>query len=1531
MSLAGKRSTQGDEYQLRVALYWLIRMLEDDSICGIQVDSTGVPGQDFSITVDDVVVLYKDGRACFIQAKKNQTEHEAWSLTDETLKKELQKARGQLEVKETSEVKFYSRSPFGELKALVETCKAFPDYASFLRNKNQKQINALERLANVVQRSEAVTFDLACRISFGPTYEFDDWDRQNRIELDRLVPYVDLVMPVLERYLMSHEAGLRDSKHLITREEVWADLEKLGLNPTPKRSETEILATFKVASGIGRRWLCTIDGEKIYRVELSRLVELIEQGSRTILLTDRPGSGKTCLLLDLADDLEKADSPYGLLFIKGDQFTEINSEQDLAARGLPEDIVGQCARLAGFRHVVVVIDSLDVLSLSRQHSALKVLLGLMDRLEKLENVTVIAACRNFDLQYDPLLRGRSWEQTVHIQPLDFETVVKPFLVRWGINPSSLSTELRELLQSPQHLRIYEKLAKLGKGLNPASAYELYNSFLEEVVVQNPLLSDKAMVALQGMAEHLMQKRSQSCSKTAFDTSEEVVRQLISQEVLWDPSPSGLSFSHQTLADCLTVRSTLAKKKTLAEFVLDHPQLPFIRPAVRAFFFFLRVHQPDSFRKQVWQVLSHDEIAYHVKRLICESFAEIVPIENDWELLRRIFQNYPDLFRRLLVRTQDNVWFNFLKQHWLIEVQASEDREDWLRQFCLKLSIWVNQYPTEIIALWQEAIALQWTDRQNLVRIISSGLDKFDAWDAEGVQKLLQTLAEAENVETEYSLLGKILSRWVQAVNSGDDLLWKYITRNVDSEDASRRDISAQLHCKPHEFCQENFLVERLEQSDEMLTLVLSSLEHWSNADRYRENVLRTGFLESTSWRFKHHKYEQYYVDDLEILLSGLENALKHRSRQDDNWWQANEPHLRTSLDAALRYLVIQAYKENIQTNLSGIENQLQDKDLLEWDDLNYELGELMQLAYPCVSELAQATNQTMILSLCADPPADIDESRRLDWLAQDNRKIYNLLICIPSIFRTLKAQSHVDSWQNHFWYSQPSPDIHAWGGVAMPPLSKEDLLKLSDESLFRLLHHYEQRPNRDFDFFDCDVSGGLSEVVWILREACSLNPIRFLSLFSSFMVVNLYQGYIHAVVEGIAHHLRYRFGNLKTNPGDAWEPVDPLPDGKVLATTLMQLLEQYLVTWNDAKAFSQALEACCDVLDDPESADRLTLLLFWACSKALGDEHVSNSDSERDLTSHAFNSTRGVVAKSAMTLCNRLLKKDQPLPELLPYLLYRFARDSAIHVRIPILKQLPFLIYRQPILGWQLLADVFQEPQPRLWKYTERCLYYQYRDHFYQISPYLDRLLHEGLEEAGDTWGRISTLASLAGHISQEELFNALTTANDSAWKGAAKVFTANLNRREHTTICHSGLRTILQHENLSGEVIGEIESCFIKEANRGFIRHELVIAFLKALSVSKAKTSIHNFLEWLSHEARRDPLFTLDVAEMLVEKLETKMRSYQIWHTQPLLTALNEILREADETDNPELIKRAINLQDRFLRLDIYGIEELFNKAGQL
>jgi hypothetical protein len=304
------------------------------------------------------------------------------------------------------------------------------------------------------------------------------------------------------------------------------------------------------------------------------------------------------------------------------------------------------------------------------------------------------------------------------------------------------------------------------------------------------------------------------------------------------------------------------------------------------------------------------------------------------------------------------------------------------------------------------------------------------------------------------------------------------------------------------------------------------------------------------------------------------------------------------------------------------------------------------------------------------------------------------------------------------------------------------------------------------------------------------------------------------------------------------------------------------------------------------------------------------------------------------------------------------AKDTAIYVRFSILQHLPFLMYKKPDLGWQLLANILGDSQTDLWKYAEKCFYYQYTSNFVQVAPYLDRLLHTAMEKTGDIWGRISTLASLAGHISQQKLFEALQLVNSTrALHGATQVFIANLDLSEHQNECLSGLITILQYENLSGEIISEIDRCFIEENQRSFgvaelendlsqftrnyqwvqpsnqqprsfITQDFALVFLNALTACSENGDFDGLLEWLAHESRRDPLSALDFTETLVDKLEDKINQSSIWETKPLIVALNEIFREADETNDLHLIKRVIDLQDRFLKLNIYGIEELLNSC---
>ena len=156
MSLAGVRSFRGDEYQFQVALDWVVRLLTDDDVLSVQVESLGAVGEGPPV-VDDVVVRLTD-RTVYVQAKKNHPKRGVWSLGDGVLRAELVKARDQLEADERGEAHVCSQSPFGELEQLCDEARYFPDYAAFAATAPGTLKAALARFADVVDRDPPTAF-----------------------------------------------------------------------------------------------------------------------------------------------------------------------------------------------------------------------------------------------------------------------------------------------------------------------------------------------------------------------------------------------------------------------------------------------------------------------------------------------------------------------------------------------------------------------------------------------------------------------------------------------------------------------------------------------------------------------------------------------------------------------------------------------------------------------------------------------------------------------------------------------------------------------------------------------------------------------------------------------------------------------------------------------------------------------------------------------------------------------------------------------------------------------------------------------------------------------------------------------------------------------------------------------------------------------------------------------------------------------------------------------------------------------------
>lgn len=1512
MSLAGARSNQGDEYQLRIALNWLIRALKDPTIDWVQGESRGVPNEAASITVDDIVVRFKDGHSEYVQSKKNQPDHRAWSLSD--LNKELLKARDQLEVDATGEVSLYSRTPFGDLYQLVQTCALVPDHAAFNRDAGEKAASILDELSKMLGRTPEQTFLLTRRIGFGPAHTFEDWDRANLDALNVVVGRAELALLVLERYVASHQAGLRSSKFTISRLDLVAELEKNGLFLSGSKTEQQLRVSFSQASSIGRNWPREIDDQRIQRPETEQILGLVKQKVRSILVSDGPGSGKTCVLLDVAEKLEQS-SDVALLFIKSDYFADALKEQDLADRGLPENITGSCLRLATSQHVVVLFDSLDVLSINRNHGALRLFLGLLDRLQKIENLTSVAACRSFDLKYDVHLRGRKWDNAVSLKPFDFDTVVAPFVLRWGIDPASLSPELRELIRVPQHLRLFRRIALTKRNVGRiGGATELYQSFIEEVIRDDPELGPQVVVRLEELAADLATQRRQVFPSVSLRLEIEVLQRLKSLEVLVEIEPGKLSFGHQAIAEAFLIQRAVASKQTLLQFVLGHVPLPFIRPAIRSFLFLLRRLDLVEFRAQVWAVLSHANVAYHIKRLIAESLAEVVPADSDWGLVRRISEHEPALFRQMFWQLKSESWFDFLLKHW-VPFAKGLDVSGPLTLFVRNLEGWCNKRPQEVLELWHEAVVSKWIGANE----VSMALDKFSHWSAESVEPLLKLLVSQHTSNDIF--LGKALSKWVNSTNQGDELLWKFISQRVDLGRLKHFDFGRELECDPHHFESTSFLAARLRKSELFLSLVVNDLLKWCEtelADRQSVNI----YLSATSWEAHHSREDHRHVDELDILVQAVEAALRHHAKGNTDWWQANEPRLRAIPELGIRYLLLQGYRMNIDANVAGVEALLTDKAMLR-STLEYEVGLLMRDAYSSTSAEAQERNQQMLLAL-ADEYKD-EQGNVPEWA---HAHVYNMLIMIPRIFRVPDTQRYLETWEDNFGTIRPSPRIHRYGGTVKMPVPGDTMLTLPNSNILRLLSHYGS-PTPSELTFDEGMVGGQSEIERALGFASARDPERFLDFLAQ-MPDEIEQIYWSSVVGGAANYLRYRSKTLQ--PGEAWTPIGADVDEQLLAKRLIKLAEQKLiggipVTANELHGIARVVQACCEVLKDEQSAEWLTTLLFRLLHS---DDPAVQESSDDGLEMLSLNSVRGIAAEAAMTLHSHLLEHALPTPLLLDRLLVLFAGDPVAAVRLPILSQLPVLIHKDPTFGWKLFRRIFQEPQLLLWSRAERVFYYQYKDHFDLVAPFLERISKEAAAEAGGTYGRIVGLSYLAGHISKVDFDRTMQTATESISEAVAQVFCANILDRQCKAICRGGLLDILRSSRTSKSILDRVDRIFEDEKKHSALDPELAITFLDAVIASKEKISCHGFVEWLERFAHQDPSEAAMLADKLATLMESNSEGMWMWRTESLVGVLLEILREADETNDQALVLRAVQIQDRFLRLNVRDVDKLLDHASK-
>ena len=448
-------------------------------------------------------------------------------------------------------------------------------------------------------------------------------------------------------------------------------------------------------------------------------------------------------------------------FSKGDEFNKVADDKEFYEKyNMPKDIIGKIVRVSEHKKVIVIIDSLDVIALNKDHGTLKFFLSIIDRTQGLDNVSLLVASRTFDLKYEPSLRERNWDTKIELKKFDFDNDIKPLLDKLEIPNNQINSNLKDLLTIPQNINLFVQIYDKVAYSNISTEYDLFNSFVDEVIIKDELLGLEALELLGEMSFYCISNRTMNIPHGRFQKKQKILQRLKSQEIVQIES-NMIKFSHQTLLDIFVIRTSINKNENFLDFITSTPQFPFIRPIVRSYFFILYSMDFRTFQKQILNVLKSEQVTYHLKRLIVESFVELEANDLNWKIIQRIEKIDKYLFERFINVIKNYEWFEIIKLQYIANLLDDEEKLKWTKNLLFKSDKFINSYPKELIGYYNELINDDFN--KELFFPIFLALHKLEDLKYDGIYEILKY---ALKVDSNDHFFAEVLSQYIDQTDKG---------------------------------------------------------------------------------------------------------------------------------------------------------------------------------------------------------------------------------------------------------------------------------------------------------------------------------------------------------------------------------------------------------------------------------------------------------------------------------------------------------------------------------------------------------------------------------------------------------------------------------------------------------------------------------------------------------------------------------------------------------------------------------------------
>ena len=1240
-----------------------------------------------------------------------------------------------------------------------------------------------------------------------------------------------------------------------------------------------------------------IAGEQYYFPKVKEVVKdsLASIGKgRVILIVGQPGSGKSVFMSQLYDEYKgKADFLIG---IRADYLNKSDS---------PELVFKKFDEVrASDKPKILLLDTLDVLAYSRRKE-LQEWLYYVDKLKMIEGMTVICASRSFEAEHLYPMNEQEWSKKILIDPLP-DDFINRVLSKSGYSPNLISSEFRNFLSTPLHLKIAVDIVQKGGNLKDICTLQGIYSKLFEVLK----ITQQELIWLSELAFLMIKNRSTQLSYplysiTLIDNIKKIERPGITDIIQIDDKNQTLAFSHQTLIDYFSAWRVTSGEKSIVEFVLENDQSLFIRPVIRHILGFLRLSSEKRLFKELKKIFFGSgrdgktgyikpsvSIRMHIKTAILTNMASWDnPTHKEAVFLTKIFKTSKekDTFIVQFFNSRPNPdWYDVMKDVYVLPAVKIDDDSNIEYRIALSfISNIARHRPAEVLEIISDLLD-QKINRtlEGFFYTVSEELSRIELLNSLRVKYVdfLELLVRTDIIKWPYEARLYCIRIAKYFPERGLKLFFDTIAKELANKDTKIGSPEGSLTDSFSEvleaifgkipFCVLVNCTDFFEKTFSSSYLDKKRLRDSPLDLLYSENEFGSGLRAFYNWyKSKILEFCSELNQESKILIDNLDSSRWETQRQ---------------LSMLCRLLNVTYYEEKILAFLMEIlKSDLQDEAVRIKSEI------FTRSISKCFGVLSFVERGEIIRKII-----DMDfDDKRLAFIW-----IWGPLNNIPEKFRDETITRKIKYTQEKFGFKEYkyTPPIKVIGFQrVLSPIPAEELKKMDKDELYKFLVNNRDLKERS-DFDQNRIYGGVEELaqeiagVFIedlayyreIIEKLSKNPLNDIFLewvFSQIAQKGIKEEDFNWIVDVIC--TVYQRDNLQL------ELVRALTK---IANNLS--FEQYIKLKNTLLYLSNA--------QDPER-----------------DKFIEyrKQGYANDAISEGINSTRGALAELCVILLTKFYKESKE--ETLVKILENLSTDKTISVRASLVSYLPYAL--KP-LGWDrclgLFTNAFDDNAEEYADLVSQFLRYCPKEKFDSLGDILSKIKDRRAGKLGEAYAVLITIFYLRGLYSEQKIIE-LFTDRDLIDKGKEESLRLLANQVRYEENVDKCLRVIDKLLDIKDELGFELSILFMEARPEDLVKIADIIKKISKKTKLRGRV-LYYILEYLEKSILIDPLMVFDLLENIISEESDDFYSLRDYipasHSKSPLNIINTIFECYPEEED-----RALAALDRLIKLKWSGVDE--------